>query len=105
MANSIEMQDGKFLIDGKLYTFAEIRRAVRFWREYHFNKGDTECPICGSDLWAQGLFVCEECGTLKWRDDESPYEDRVCRDCDETYQEEKAYEDAVNLEIDKRNGK
>lgn len=98
-------KDYKVEIDGELVSLEQLKTAYRFWKEYHLNAGDTECPICGSDLWAQGLFVCEECGTLKWRDDESPYEDRVCRDCDDEYQEEKAYEETVNSEIDRRRGK
>lgn len=98
-------KDYKVEVDGKLVTLAELKNAYRFWREYHLNAGDKECPICGSDLWERGLFVCEDCGKLKYAEDESPYEEWVCKDCDELYQQDKNFDEAVDAEIDRRRGK
>lgn len=92
-------KDYKVEVDGKLVTLAELKKAYRFWKEYHFEAGDRECPICGSDLWGLGLFVCEECGKLKCADEESPFTNLLCKDCDETYQDEKAYEEAINAKM------
>ena len=98
-------KDYKIEIDGKLVTLAELKKAYRFWREYHFDAGDTVCPICGTELYESGLFVCKNCGELLAFDDESPYASGVCRDCDELYQDQKAYEDAINAKIDEMIGK
>ena len=105
MENKLKTENGKFLIDGKEYSSEQICQAVRFWREYHLNAGDTECPICGTMLWERGLFVCEQCGRLLSVDEESPYENYVCKDCDPIYKDQKAYEEAVNAKIDAACGK
>lgn len=98
-------KDYKIEIDGKLVTLAELKTAYRFWKEYHWDKHTTECPICGTNLNSAGLFVCENCGELLPKDEESPYVLCVCKDCDELYQDVKAYEESVNAEIDRGRGK
>ncbi len=97
--------DYKVEIDGKLVTLAELKTAYRFWKEYHWDAGDTACPICGRELSESDLFVCCDCGSLLPLDEESPYTSGVCRDCDKICREQAAYEDAVNAEIDRMRGK
>ena len=101
------MRDKDYIVevDGKLVTLAELKTAYRFWREYHWDKHTTDCPMCGTDLNSAGLFVCEVCGELLPIEEESPYATGVCRECDELYQDEKAYEEAVNAKIDEMRGK
>lgn len=97
------------IIDGDLVDRKTVQKAYRFWKAYHLRGNETECPLCQCDLEENGLFVCERCEEILPLD-EKCYEHNsdygtVCKDCCEHCQEQKAYEDAVNLEIDARLGK
>lgn len=94
-------------IDDEIVNEWELIKSYRFWKKYHLDGGEVECPLCGCDLLDNDMFVCKECGKiLSCNKQCNEHSDRhICTDCCEHCQDQKAYEDAVNLEIDRRCGK
>lgn len=96
-------------IDGKSYTLKQLRRYVKFYNEHQIERGQVCCPLCGSYYDDNDMFVCDECGELFNRDELCKEHDhgdmRVCKECCDRCNEDKAYWDAVNLEIDRKRGK
>lgn len=99
----------KFEYNGKSYIFkpSKLVEIIEFYNKNMIKIGMTECPLCGCDFFDNNLFVCEECGELKERDELCPdhnYLD-ICKDCCEICKEENAYNDYIDSLIDFDRGK
>lgn len=58
------------------------------------------CDIVEAMKSTYDLFVCEECGEFKDKEDKSPYSDN-CKDCCEEYIDEMAKCDEIDRSIDR----
>lgn len=96
-------------IDGKSYTLKQLQRYIKFYDDHQIKAGQTQCPLCECDYDENGLFVCDECENLLPTDEMCREHDhngaRVCKECCDKCQDEKAFEDEVNLKIDRKRGK
>lgn len=96
-------------IDGKSYTLKQLQRYIKFYDEHQIKAGQTQCPLCECDYDENELFVCEECGNLLNKDERCKEHDHgdmtVCQECCDECREQKAFEDEVNLKIDRKRGK
>lgn len=106
---SNEFNNWSTTMDNDLVDRKTLEKAYIFWKKYHLRGNETECPLCQCNLHDNDLFVCERCEEIlpldeKCNEHGSDY-GTVCKECCEHCQEQKAYEDAVNLEIDERVGK
>lgn len=107
---SNEFNNWSTIIDGELVDRKTAENAYRFWKRYHLNGGESNCPLCGCDLEENEKFVCERCEEVCYLDEEcnehsSDCGEQVCRDCCEHCQEQRAFENAVNAKIDEMRGK
>lgn len=95
------------VIDGKFYTVKQLQRYIKFYDEHQIEKGQIQCPLCECDYDENGLFVCDECGNLLPKEEKCTehYDGDICQECCDECSRQKAFEDAVNLEIDRKRGK
>lgn len=96
-------------INGKSYTLKQLERYIKFYNEHQIERGQMYCPLCECDYAENNLFVCDECGNLLSTDEqckEHKHGDMtICKECCNECSRQKAYEDEVNLEIDRKRGK
>lgn len=103
----MEQEKVSLYIDDEVVDQAKLITAYRFWKKYHIKGGELDCPLCGSDLSDNELFVCECCHEILPTEDRcwEHYDNHVCNSCCELCQDQKNYEDAVNSKIDSMRGK
>lgn len=94
-------------IDGKMVSKKQLVTAWKFYQKMQLHGGETICPLCGCDFADNDLFVCEECEQLLSIDEMCKEHNLggICQECCDECREQKAFEDAVNLEIDRKRGK
>lgn len=96
-------------IDGKSYTLERLRSYIKFYNGHQIERGQTQCPLCGSYYDDNKLFVCDECGNLLPANEQCAehvhVDMAICKDCCLECSKQKAYEDAVNQTIDIKRGK
>ncbi len=97
------------LIDGKFYSLKRLKTIIDFYDAHQIKAGQTSCPLCGSEYSENELFVCDECGSLLSTEEKCREHDHgslsLCKDCCSNCSANRAYEDAVNREIDITRGK
>lgn len=87
------------------YTKKELANIIEFYKKMQFTSDTAECPLCGCDLFDNGLFVCSKCGELKVIEDDectahNEFGEPICKDCCEMCQDEKWQNDMDNLDFD-----
>ncbi len=96
-------------IDGKFYTLRQLQRYIKFYNEHQIERGQTCCPLCGAYYDENELFVCDECEELLPTDEQCREHEhidmKVCQECCDRCQKQKAYEDDINQKIDEKRGK
>lgn len=97
----------EIIIDDKSYTLKQLQRHIKFYDDHQIKAGQTQCPLCECDYDENGLFVCDECGNLLSKEEKCTVhsDGDICQECCDKCREQKAFEDAVNLEIDRKRGK
>ena len=108
MAENINKTESNFeiVIDGRLVSKKQLVNAWRFYTRYSLVGGESSCPLCGCDLAENELFCCKVCAEILPLDEKcEEHNTDVCKECCQHCEEESAYWDSVNSEIDKRRGK
>lgn len=97
------------VIDGKFYTLKQLQRYIKFYNDHQIERGQTQCPLCGSYYDENEMFVCDECGELLTTDEQCLEHDHsnvtVCKECCNECRKQRAFEDVVNSKIDEMRGK
>lgn len=103
------MSPTEVFIDGKSYTLKQLRRYINFYNDHQIERGQTQCPLCGSYYDDNKLFVCDECGNLLSADEEctehNHWDMTVCQECCLECSKQKACDESVNHKIDIARGK